>query len=111
MAVSKPHDHDDICNTSSNPSLNDIIETRMSRRGVFKAAFGSAGTAVLGTVSLSACGGGSESTAAAAPPAAVTPVAPSAGASKLGFTPVAKSIADTVTIASGYTATPIFCTG
>ena len=41
LAVSKPHDHDaENCNTSSNPSLNNIIEARMSRRGVFRAAVG-----------------------------------------------------------------------
>ena len=55
LAVSKPHDHDaENCNSSGNPSLNDIIEARMSRRGVFRAAVGTAGTAVLGSLALSA---------------------------------------------------------
>ena len=57
LAISKSHDHDaENCNSSGNPSLNDIIEARMSRRGVFRAAVGTAGTAVLGSLALSACG-------------------------------------------------------
>ncbi len=99
------HDSEDY-NTSNNPSLNDIIDARLSRRGLFKAGFGTAGTAVLGTVALSACGGGSSGTAAVAVPAAVA-----LGATPLGFTSVAKTMADTVTIAAGYTATPIYALG
>jgi len=90
-------------NTSSNPSLNDIIEARMSRRGIFKAAFGTAGTAVLGSVSLAACGGGSDS------PAPVS--TPDPRATKLGFAAVPKNRLDTVTVAAGYTATTIYALG
>jgi hypothetical protein len=97
---------DENFNTSSNPSLNDIIDARMSRRGMFRTAFSTAGGAVLGTMGLSACGGGSDSPAVIAAPVAVAPVA-----SILGFTAVAKSVADTVTIASGYTARPIYALG
>lgn len=97
---------DENFNTSSNPSLNDIIDARMSRRGMFRTAFSTAGGAVLGTMGLSACGGGSDSPAVMAAPVAVAPVA-----SILGFTAVAKSVADTVTIASGYTARPIYALG
>ena len=43
LAISQPHDHDaENCNASGIPSLNDIIEARMSRRGVFRAAVGRA---------------------------------------------------------------------
>ena len=105
LAVSKPNHHDDdICNTSSNPSLNDIIEARMSRRGMFRTAIGTAGTAVLGSVGLAACGGGSDDPA----PVAQIPVQT---AKPLGFAAVAKSVADKVTIATGYTATTIFALG
>ncbi len=97
------HDSEDF-NTSSNPSLNDIIDARLSRRSMFKAAFGSAGTAVLGTVGLSACGGGDSAAAVAAP-------APVPVAQNLGFIAIPKSVADTVTIAAGYTATPIYALG
>ena len=91
------------CNTSHNPSLNDIIDARLSRRDMFKAGIGSAGAAVLGTLALSACGGGGSTPETIAPtPADKTP---------LGFNAVAKSKADAVLIAAGYTATPIYALG
>ena len=107
LAVSQPHDHDDICNTSSNPSLNDIIEARMSRRGVFRAAVGTAGTAVLGSLALSACGGSDDP----APAAAQQPAAQQPATAVLGFTAVAKTRSDRVTVPAGYTATPIYALG
>ncbi len=94
--------HDEDSNTSGNPSLSDIIDTRLSRRKVLGVGMGTAGAAVLGTVSLAACGGGGDA-AAPAP-------APAPGMS-LSFTPVAKSTADVVTVPPGYTATPIFALG
>ncbi len=111
MLAIQSHDNED-CNTSSNPSLNDIIDARLSRRGVFKAGFGTAGAAVLGSLSLSACGGGSDPASVAAvvtPPTTITPT-PVANAT-LGFTAIPKSIADTVTIAAGYTASIIYALG
>ncbi|MDT7518579.1 PhoX family phosphatase [Rhodoferax sp. TBRC 17660] len=96
------HDDDNL-NNSSNPSLNDIIDARMSRRGVFRAAFSTAGGAVLGSMGLSACGGGGS--------AASTPAATVAKAATLGFTAVAKNKLDTVTIATGYTARTIYALG
>lgn len=114
LAVSKPHDHDaENCNSSGNPSLNDIIEARMSRRGVFRAAVGTAGTAVLGSLALSACGGGDDPAPAAnTPPASNQPPAAQPPASAvLGFTAVAKNRSDLVTVPAGYTATPIYALG
>ena len=109
-AISRPehfalqaHD-DENCNTSGNPSLNDIIEARMSRRGVFRAAFSTAGGAVLGSVSLAACGGGDDT------PAPVS-LAADPRATLLGFAAVAKNKLDTVTVAAGYTATVIYALG
>ena len=106
------HGHDeDINNPTHNPSLNDIIEARMSRRGMFRATLGTAGTAVLGTLSLSACGGGGSD----APPTSggpTTPVAPPAPpAPALGFKAVSKSVEDRISIAQGYTAKPLFALG
>ena len=95
-------------NTSENPSLNDIIDARLSRRGLFRAGFGTAGTAVLGTFGLSACGGSDEAVAPAPAPAPVPVPVPSLA---LGFTPVAKSLKDEVLIAGGYTARPIYALG
>jgi hypothetical protein len=37
------HDSEDF-NTSNNPSISDVIEARLSRRSLFKAGFGTAGT-------------------------------------------------------------------
>ena len=105
------HDDDDN-NPTHNPSLNDVIEARMSRRGVFRCAMGTAGTAVLGTLSLSACGGGDSvaatPTGTAPAPAAPIPAPPTAA---MGFAAIPKSLADKVTIASGYTAKPLFALG
>ena len=104
------HDSEDF-NRSNNPSLNDIIDARLSRRGMFKAAFGSAGTAVLGTVGLSACGGGDTAIPVVAAPAPAPVPVPAPVAQNLGFVAIPKSLADTVTIAAGYTATPIYALG
>ena len=90
------------CNTSGNPSMNDIIEARMSRRGMFKAGFGTAGTAVLGSFGLAACGGGADDVAVAPTPTI---------SANLEFKAVAKTLADTVTVAEGYTAKPIYALG
>ena len=91
-------------NTSGNPTLNDIIDARLSRRGIFKASLGTAGAAVLGTLALSACGGNSDPAPA---PIAETP----ANKTPLGFQAVAKSKLDAVVVAAGYTATPIYALG
>ncbi len=96
------HESEDF-NTSNNPSITDVIEARLSRRSLFKAGFGSAGTAVLGSVALTACGGGSD--------AAPLPATPVDNSIKLGFPAVAKSTADVLSVATGYTATVIYGLG
>ena len=102
------HDNEDL-NTSSNPTLNDVIDARLSRRGLFKTAFSSAGGAVLGSIGLTACGGGDDlvtPTVGSTLPAAVT-----LGNVALGFASVPKTLADAVTIAAGYTAKVIYALG
>ena len=94
------HADDENVNTSNNPSISDIVAARLSRRGALKASFAGAGAAVLGSLGLSACGGG-DTIATSTAPLEV----------KLGFNAVAKSVADAVTIASGYTAKPIYALG
>jgi uncharacterized protein len=94
------HDNEDY-NTSNNPSLSDIIDARLSRRDLFRASFGTAGTAVLGSFGLAACGG----SGTAVVPAVVAP------APVLGFAAVAKNRLDVVTVPSTYTATPIYALG
>jgi secreted PhoX family phosphatase len=99
------HDHEDF-NTSNNPSFADIVDARLSRRSIFKAGFGTAGAAVLGSVALSACGGSDDPAPAPAP--APAPVDSSV---KLGFAAVPKSVADVVTVPVGYTASIIYALG
>ena len=48
------------CNPSHNPSLMDVLEARLSRRGAMRVGLGTAGAAVLGTMPLTGCGGGSD---------------------------------------------------
>ena len=85
------HDDED-CNRSGNPSLMDILDARLSRRNVLRVGLGTAGAAVLGTVS--ACGGSSSTPVTLAP-----------------FTAVAKSVADVVSVPTGYTATVLYAMG
>ena len=92
------HDSED-CNHSANPTLNDIIDARLSRRNVLRVGMGSAGAAVLGTLSITACGGSSSDAPSPAP------------AMNLSFPSVAKSTADVVTVPAGYTAAPIYALG
>ncbi|HEY1103386.1 MAG TPA: PhoX family phosphatase [Burkholderiaceae bacterium] len=107
-AISKPElsdiDPDDIGhNTTSNPSFEQIVEARLSRRSLFKAGVGTATTAVFGGMALSACGGGGGSEPA-------PPPAPPAGIN-LSFNPVAKSLADVVAVPAGYTASVLYRLG
>lgn len=82
-------------NDSGNPALMDIVDARLSRRGMLRAGLGTAGAAVLATV---------------APLAAARPADP-AGDGALGFAPVAKSTDDKVTVPAGYTATVLYAVG
>ena len=88
-------------NTSGNPSFNAVLDARLSRRSVLRGGVGSAATAVLGSWALSACGG---SDAPAPAPVSTT-------IDKLSFTAVSKSVADTVVVPAGYTASIIYALG
>jgi secreted PhoX family phosphatase len=93
-------DPDDLVhNHSPNPSFDAVLNARLSRRGVLRAGLGSAATALFGGLSLSACGGGSDD-------GDQTPAE-----TLLGFTAVAKSTADAVTVPAGYTATVLYALG
>ena len=90
-------------NTSSNPSFDSVLQARLSRRGLLRGGVGSVGTAVLGGVALTACGGGDDDgrTGRTGAPEATL----------LGFTAVSKSLADTVVVPAGYTASVIYALG
>ena len=88
-------------NTSANPTFDAVLGARLSRRGLLRAGVGSVGTAVLAGFGVSACGGSDDP--------AVTP--PPAGPKLLGFGAVPKSLADTVLVPAGYTASVLFALG
>ncbi len=85
------HFNDEDSNTSHNPAFDSVLQTRLSRRGLLR------GTAALGGA---AALGGCATTSG--------PVAP---VNALGFTPVAKTVADQVTVPPGYTARVIYALG
>lgn len=87
------------CNRSNNPSFQQVLDARLSRRFMLRGGIGTAATAVLGSFGLSACGGGSDE------------AVPSTTVTKLGFTAVAKSVADVLTVPTGYTAKVIYALG
>lgn len=81
-------------NYSANEHIQTLIEQRMSRRDILKGGATMGAGLVMGSVALTGCG----ETSAAEP---VT----------LKFNPVAKSIADVVTVPAGYTAQPLVSWG
>ncbi len=83
-------------NTSGNPSFQAVLDARLSRRSLLRGGVGTAATAVLGGWGLSACGGGHKDP---------EPIM------SLGFAPVAKSLADTVSVPVGYTASILYALG
>jgi hypothetical protein len=97
------HGADDDFNTSGNESFNAVLDARLSRRSLLRGGVGSAAAAVMGSWSLVACGGSDDPAPSPAPaPAPVT---------TLGFSAVAKGLADTVVVPAGYTASIIYALG
>ncbi|WP_342131946.1 PhoX family protein [Hydrogenophaga sp. OTU3427] len=79
------NDGDDV-NPSSNPHMADLMAARLSRRQALKGGVGLTTSVLLGGLSLSACGGGTD---------AADPL-------KLGFAAVPKNKNDIVTVPAGY---------
>jgi secreted PhoX family phosphatase len=102
---------DEINNTSSNPHINDLIESRLqdpARRGLLRGGFGVAALSFIGGTSLLAgCGGDDDAIAAPAP----APAPALARPASLGFAAVPKSLGDAVTVPSGYTASVLLRLG
>lgn len=96
--------NDEDSNTSRNARFETILAARLSRRGVLRGGLGLAATSLLGSAALSACGGSDDP--APAPPPPVTPTE-----TLLGFTAVAKSVADAFTVPTGYTAEVLIALG
>ncbi|MBP3980501.1 PhoX family phosphatase [Acidovorax sp. JG5] len=80
-------------NTSANPTFDAVLGARLSRRGLLRGSVGTVGTAVLGGFGVTACGGSDDEPAL------------------LGFAAVPKSLADTVVVPAGYTASVLFALG
>lgn len=115
---------DEIANTSSNPHINDLIESRLQdpkRRGLLRGGFGVAALSFIGGTSLLAgCGGSDDGIASAAPANAGATRAPARGPGNkpapsrpaaLGFAAVPKSLADSVVVPDGYTASVLLRLG
>lgn len=107
--ISHSVDPDDFDNNpSTNPSLQDVITAGVSRRQFLRTGVGALAMASLGTSGLAGCndGGSSSEEAVAVIPTPIPKPAP-----VLGFSAVKKTLADSLTLADGYTATVIYATG
>lgn len=108
--TSNPHDDDVSTNFSANAHIGDLIEERLANPNRRRVITSGAGLAAISFVGLSGCNGGDDSNAANG--SSSDPVLPPASkATALGFTPVAKSLADVVTVPPGYTASVLYRLG
>jgi secreted PhoX family phosphatase len=89
-------------NASANPTFDSVLQARLSRRGLLRGGVGTVGTAVLGGLGVTACGGGNDAVAGAG---GATPEV------LLGFAAVPKSLADSVSVPAGYTASVLYALG
>lgn len=88
-------------NNSDTISFDQILDARLSRRGLLRGVLGASGAGLLGTTGL----------AAAATVARGKPSNQPAPVTALGFTAVAKGIADRIAIAPGYRYQIIYALG
>jgi secreted PhoX family phosphatase len=95
--MSNSYDDNEIVNNSSNAHMSDIMSLRLNRRQALMGGVSATTTMLLGTASLSACGGGDDTA-----PAAAQAAAPATAKLALGFTAVAKNKNDVVTVPDGY---------
>jgi secreted PhoX family phosphatase len=89
--------NDDNSNMSPNPTFDSIFAARMSRRNMLRGSVGLAAAAAIPTFGLAGCG---SDDAIAAPVEKL-----------LGFSAVPKSLADTVAVPAGYTASVLYALG
>ena len=92
-AFTDPDDLDN--NRSANPRFQDVLNAGMSRRNLLRGSAGGALAAMFAPLALSGCGGGDN------PAPAPAPVSPAPTETLLGFTAVAKTLADTNTVPAG----------
>ncbi|KFI05267.1 PhoX family phosphatase [Massilia sp. BSC265] len=107
-----PVDHDDIdTNVSSNEHFSTVLEARLSRRSLLRGGAATAASALLGAIGLSGCGGSDNDTVTAPTPPVGTTPPPPPPEKLLGFSAVSKSLADTVVVPAGYTASVLYALG
>lgn len=101
--MNKPNDlplhvnADDLgCNDTNNPEFSSLLNKRLTRRDVLRAGAALGASSLLGAFAL---------------PASAQGVRASQTKKLLGFTPVDKSLADTVTVPPGYTARVLYALG
>ena len=96
--------NDEDSNTSANADFESVLNLRLSRRNMLRGGVGAASSVLLGGVGLAGCA------STGSPTMAVGGVM-SAPISTLGFTPVAKSLADMVSVPAGYKAEVFYAVG
>ena len=89
--------NDENSNVSANPTFDSIFNARMSRRNLLRGGMGLAATAAIPAFGLAGCGSDD---------AVIVAVE-----KLLGFAPVAKSLADVVSVPVGYTASVLYALG
>jgi len=97
MIIDNGNGDEPLCNTSQNPSFDQVLTARMTRRGVLKGSL-SASIALMFGGALSACGGSGGSSSGGGTPAR---------GSLLGFDAIPVSDADTVAVPTGYRTQPL----
>lgn len=90
-------------NTTNNPHFDAVLASRMSRRRLLLGTASAAATTAFGAVGITGC-----ATTAGSSMGSAGMVAP---LSKMGFTAVAKSLADKVVVAGGYNVQVIYALG
>ena len=90
---------DQVHNPSTNPHFVQLLHAGLSRRSLLRGGLSGAMTKLFAPLALSACGGDGGSTTAPA------------NEPLLAFTAVAKSLADTTTVPTGYIARPLLACG
>ena len=90
-------------NTSVNADFDTVLNARLSRRNMLRGGVGAAGSVLLGGAGLASLTGCATSGQGA--------MAASSPLSTLGFTPVAKSMADVVSVPTGYKAEVFYALG
>ncbi|WP_338768899.1 PhoX family phosphatase [Massilia sp. METH4] len=102
---------DDLDSSNAPNHFNAVLSARLSRRNMLRGGFATAATAVLGGLGLSGCGGSDDDPVTPPPTTNPTPPAPAPAEKLLAFTAVPKSLADSVLVPAGYTATVIYALG